>query len=90
MAGTASSPADHKALTFDRRVFFACFGVLCGVVMGLLLWGFDLVSGMHHAVLSITLGLMLLEGVIGAVVAQQDKGKLDNLLTFIITFFIVP
>jgi hypothetical protein len=90
MAGTASPSAEPKAPSFDRRVFFACFGALCGLAMGLLLWCFDLVFGMHHAVLSITLSLMLLEGVIGAVVAQQDKGKLDDLLSFIIAFFIVP
>jgi predicted lipid-binding transport protein (Tim44 family) len=90
MTGTASPSADNKAPSFDRRVAFAFLGMACGLAMGLLLWCFDLLFGTHHAVITITLSLMLLEAVIGAVVAQQDKGKLDDLLSFIIAFFIVP
>jgi hypothetical protein len=90
MTDTASPAADHKPPSFDRRVAFACLGMACGLVMGLFLWCFDLITGHHHAVIPITLGLILLEGVIGAVVAQQDKGKLDDLLTIIIAFFVIP
>jgi hypothetical protein len=58
--------------------------------MGLLLWCFDLVFGGHHPVITITVGLMAIEGMIGVLVAQRDKGKLDDLLSFIVAFFIVP
>ena len=64
--------------------------MLFGLVMGLLLWCFDLVFDGHHAVVSITVGLMAIEGMIGFLVAQRDKGKLDDLLSFIVAFFIVP
>jgi hypothetical protein len=90
MAGAASSTAEHKTPSFDRRLAFACLGMLCGLLMGLLLWVFDLIIGMHHAVVLITLGLMATEGVIGFLVARRDKGKLDDLLSFIVAFFIVP
>lgn len=90
MANTASPSAEHKTPGFDRRALFACLGMGCGLVMGLLLWCFDLVFDGHHAVLPITVGLMIVEGVIGAIVAQRDKGKLDDLVSFIVAFFFVP
>jgi hypothetical protein len=90
MAGMASPAANPKTPGLDRRVLFACLGMLSGLLMGLLLWCFDLVFGGHHAVVLITVSLMAIEGMIGFLVAQRDKGKLDDLLSFIVAFFIVP
>lgn len=90
MTGIASPTADHKTPGFDRRIAYGCLGMLFGLVMGLLLWGFDLIIGSHHAVIPITLGLMAIEGMIGFLVARRDKGKLDDLVSFIIALFIVP
>lgn len=90
MSGTASSTADHKAPGLDRRVLYTCLGILCGLVMGLLLWCIDLLAHTDYPVVSVTVGLIALEGVIGALVAQRDKGKLGDLLSFIVAFFIVP
>jgi hypothetical protein len=90
MAGTASPAADHKAPAFDRRVLFACLGMLFGLVMGLLLWCVDLIAHADYPVLPATVCLMVIEGVIGAIVAQRDKGKFDDLVSFIVAFFFVP
>jgi hypothetical protein len=90
MTTTASPTANPKAPSFDHRVAFACLGIACGLVMGLLLWCFDLVAGTHFPVVSMTVGLMAVEGMIGLLVAQRDKGKFQDLLTFIVAFFFVP
>ncbi len=90
MTGTASPAADSKTPGLDRRIVFGCLGMLFGLVMGLLLWCFDLAFGTRLPVVSITVSLIALEGVIGVLVAQRDKGKLDDLLSFIVAFFIVP
>ena len=90
MTTTASNAESHKTPGFDRRIVFGCLGMLFGLVMGLLLWCFDLLFGTHLPVVSITVGLMAIEGVIGVLVAQRDKGKFDDLVTFIIAFFFVP
>jgi uncharacterized protein YacL len=90
MTSTASHAADHKTPGFDRRVLFTCLGVLCGLVMGLLIWCLDLLANAHYPVVSATVGLMAVAGVIGFLVAQRGKGKLQDLLTFILAFFFVP
>lgn len=90
MTGIASPTADHKTPGFDRRIAYGCLGMLFGLAMGLLLWCCDLIFDSHHAVVSITVSLMAIEGTIGFLVAQRDKGKLDDLLSFIVAFFIVP
>ena len=90
MTNPASLTADPKTLNFDRRIAYGCLGMGCGLVMGLMLWCFDLIIGSHHAVIPITLRLMAIEGGIGFAVASGDKNKLDDVVSFIIAFFIVP
>ncbi|HEY1773859.1 MAG TPA: hypothetical protein VGH91_11785 [Gammaproteobacteria bacterium] len=90
MASTASPATNHETPGFDRRMLFACLGLLCGLVMGLLLWCVDLLAHMDYPVVSATVGLMAIEGAIGFLVAQRDKGKFEDLLTFIVAFFFVP
>ena len=80
----------HRRSDLERRLLYMALGMSFGLLMGLLVWFVDLfIAGPHHVVL-ITLGLMALEGMIGFFVAGGDKGKLDDLLSFIIAFFIVP
>ncbi|HEY3644440.1 MAG TPA: hypothetical protein VGM16_03805 [Gammaproteobacteria bacterium] len=69
---------------------FACLGMLCGLMMGLLLWCVDRLGHLGYPVVTVTIGLMAIEGAIGFLVAQRDKGKFDDLLSFIIAFFFVP
>ena len=90
MAGTASPAADHHGSGFDRRVLFACLGMASGLVMGLLLWCVDHLAHADFPVISSTVCLMVVEGVIGFLVAQRDKGKFEDLLNFIVAFFFVP
>lgn len=90
MSATASPTADPKSPSFDRRALFACLGMSFGLAMGLLLWCFGLVANAHYPVVSVTVSLMAIEGMIGFLVAQRDKGKFEDLLTFIVAFFFVP
>jgi predicted Co/Zn/Cd cation transporter (cation efflux family) len=90
MTVTASPTADPKVPSFDRRIAYGCLGMAFGLVMGLLLWCFDLVADAHYPVVSVTVSLMAIEGMIGFLVAQRDKGKFEDLLTFIVAFFFVP
>ena len=74
----------------ERRLLYMALGMFFGLLIGLLVWIVDLfIAGPRHVVL-ITLGLMVLEGMIGFFVASGDKNRFDDLITFIVAFFIVP
>lgn len=80
----------HRRSDLERRLLYMGLGMCFGLLMGGLVWCVDLfLAGPHHVVL-ITLGLMVLEGVIGFVVASGDKNRFDDLISFIVAFFIAP
>jgi ribose/xylose/arabinose/galactoside ABC-type transport system permease subunit len=90
MTATTSTQGASTRPSLDRRLAFMGLGMCFGLVMGLLLWVFDFFTGHQHHVVLITLGLMFVEGGIGFVIASGDRTKFDDVMTFIIAFFIVP
>jgi len=90
MAGVKADPTvtPSPQPTLGMRFFMAGVGAVAGLMMGMMIWVYNALTGQHHEYLVTALTLMIIEGGIGFFVAPAKAAWIETILYFIMLGFL--